>query len=30
MHKTRIAEAITENIRKDVVELAKKYNITTK
>lgn len=30
MHKTRIAEAITENIKKDVVELAKKYNITTK
>jgi HK97 gp10 family phage protein len=30
MHKTKIAENINENIRKNIVELAKKYNIQTK
>jgi hypothetical protein len=30
MHKNRIAEAINENIRKRIIDLAKKHNISTK
>jgi HK97 gp10 family phage protein len=30
MHKNRISEAINENIRKRIIDLAKKHNISTK